>query len=118
MMPSVERATVVMHGVTRNVEDALARLRAVADEASVELFRDGEGDEEREAEERPDIAVALGGDGTMLRALTRFLGGEVPVIGVNFGRVGFLAAIPAAELERGLLRVFAGEYQVLSLPTL
>ena len=60
----------------------------------------------------------LGGDGTMLRALTRFLGTGVPVIGVNFGRVGFLAAIPGAELESGLARVFAGDYAVESLPTL
>jgi len=42
----------------------------------------------------------------------------VPVLGVNFGRVGFLTAIGADELERGLARVFAGEYRVLSLPTL
>ena len=65
-----------------------------------------------------DIAVVLGGDGTMLRALNRFLGTGVPVIGVNFGRVGFLASIPRDELEAGLARVFAGEYRVEELPTL
>ena len=41
----------------------------------------------------PDIAVVLGGDGTMLRALGRFLDVGLPVIGVNFGRVGFLTSI-------------------------
>jgi NAD+ kinase len=40
------------------------------------------------------------------------------VIGVNFGRVGFLASIPADALEDGLRRVFAGEYVVYELPTL
>ena len=65
-----------------------------------------------------DIAVVLGGDGTMLRALNRFLGTEVPVIGVNFGRVGFLSSIPRDDLEAGLARVFAGEYRVEELPTL
>ena len=54
----------------------------------------------------------------MLRALNRFLGTGVPVIGVNFGRVGFLSSIPRDELETGLARVFAGEYQVEELPTL
>ena len=68
--------------------------------------------------EAADIAIVLGGDGTMLRALARFLGTAVPVIGVNFGRVGFLSAIPRAELEAGLARVFAGEYEVIELPTL
>jgi NAD+ kinase len=41
----------------------------------------------------------------------------VPVIGVNFGRVGFLAAIAAEGLETGIARVFAGEYEVAELPT-
>ncbi len=42
----------------------------------------------------------------------------MPVFGVNFGRVGFLTAIPADELEAGLRRVFAGDYRVIELPTL
>ena len=42
---------------------------------------------------------------------TRFLGTGVPVIGVNFGRVGFLTAIAPDELEDGLERVFAGDYR-------
>ena len=67
---------------------------------------------------RPDVAIVLGGDGTMLRALTRFLGTGVPVIGVNYGRVGFLTTIRADRLEDGARRVFAGEYQVVELSTL
>ncbi|HUK44087.1 MAG TPA: NAD(+)/NADH kinase [Gaiellaceae bacterium] len=113
-MTPVSRATVVTHGVTRNVDEAAARLEAVAREAGVELL-DGVGSE---GEPIPELAVVLGGDGTMLRALTRFLGSGVPVIGANFGRVGFLTAIPGAELESGIARVFAGEYTVVSLPTL
>jgi NAD+ kinase len=62
--------------------------------------------------------VALGGDGTMLRTLAQLLGSDVPVIGVNFGRVGFLASIRPEELERNLERVLAGEYVVVELSTL
>ena len=40
------------------------------------------------------------------------------MIGVNFGRVGFLSSIPRSDLEPGLARVFAGEYSVVELPTL
>ncbi|MGH3050662.1 MAG: NAD(+)/NADH kinase, partial [Gaiellaceae bacterium] len=65
-----------------------------------------------------DLAVVLGGDGTMLRGLTRFLGTDVPVLGVNFGRVGFLASVEPDRLEEDLRRVFAGEYAVLEQPTL
>ncbi len=113
-MRPVERATVVTHGVTRNVDEAAGRLRAVAEECGVELsFESGE-----EPGPAPDLAIVLGGDGTMLRALARFLDTGVPVLGVNFGRVGFLAGIPPDELEHGLRRAFAGEYAVQSLPTL
>jgi len=109
-MRPVERATVVTHGVTKNVDEAVARLRAVAERAEVELV---------DADAAPtDLAVCLACDGTMLRALTRFLDTGVPVIGANFGRVGFLTAIPADQLEAGIERVFAGEYAVVSLPTL
>ena len=106
-MPRVERASVAT--IDRDgVDEAVARLRAVADACGVELT---DGDD-------ADIALVLGGDGTMLRALARFLGTGVPVVGVNYGRVGFLTAIPADDLEDGLRRVFAGDYRTIELSTL
>ena len=108
----VRRAVVLTHGKPQAIGSALARLATVAREADVELVDD------EAAGDDVDLAVVLGGDGTMLRALTRFLGAGVPVIGVNFGRVGFLSSIPRRELESGLGRVFAGEYKVVELPTL
>ena len=104
---AVKRAAVVTHGKPQTIGPALARLATVAREAGVEL-RMGQEEAERHGLEPTDgdgtdvdIAVVLGGDGTMLRALSRFLGTEVPVIGVNFGRVGFLSSIPRDELEAG-----------------
>ncbi len=54
----------------------------------------------------------------MLRALRRFLGTGIPVVGVNFGRVGFLTSVRREDLATGLTRAFAGEYLVVELPTL
>jgi NAD+ kinase len=65
-----------------------------------------------------DLAIVLGGDGTMLRAFHRFLDTGVPVLGVNFGSVGFLTSIKRDAYERELPRVFAGEYHVFELATL
>jgi NAD+ kinase len=109
-MPSVERAAVVTHGGD-GTGDALVRLRAVAASCSVELV------EREDDTATPDIAIVLGGDGTMLRALARFLGSGVPVLGVNYGRVGFLTAIQADELETGLARAFAGDFKTIELST-
>jgi NAD+ kinase len=121
---AVKRAAVVTHGKPQTIGPALARLSTVAREAGVELLL---GEEEAEKHGLAsdngdaadvDIAIVLGGDGTMLRALARFLGTGVPVIGVNFGRVGFLSSIERNDLESGLARVFAGDYRLEELPTL
>ena len=60
----------------------------------------------------------LGGDGTILRALREFAGTEVPVFGINFGTVGFLAAAERDNLEDTLRRAFNGEFDVMELPGL
>jgi NAD+ kinase len=118
----IERAAVVTHGKPQAIGSALARLATVAREAGVELAMPVDEAEKHgvaPAEESSvDIVVVLGGDGTMLRALSRYLGTGVPVIGVNFGRVGFLASIERNELEAGIARVFAGDYRTEELPTL
>ena len=120
----VRRAAVVTHGKPERIGPALGRLEALAGDYGVELLFP---EEEREkhhlasADGDPksaDLAVVLGGDGTMLRALQRFLGTGVPVIGVNFGRVGFLASMRPEELDDGLARAFAGDFVVVELPTL
>jgi NAD+ kinase len=121
---AVRRAAVITHGKPPTIGPALERLEKVAREAGVELLLpDEEVEKHGVGEPEPDlnvadIAVVLGGDGTMLRALQRFLGADVPVIGVNFGRVGFLASIHPNELESGLARVFSGDFRVVQLTTL
>ena len=99
----------ITHGVPKLVEPALERVRVLAARLGIELVEVGDD---------PEIAIVLGGDGTMLRALTRFLGTHVPVLGVNYGRVGFLTAVEPESLERDLERVFGGEYLVVALPTI
>jgi NAD+ kinase len=108
-MPRVKRVAVLTHGKPERVGDALRRFEEVARTAGVEIAEDGE---------HPDLVVVLGGDGTMLRALKSSLARHVPVLGVNFGRVGFLTVLDANDLESGLTRAFAGEYEVVELPTL
>jgi NAD+ kinase len=115
---------VITHGKPQTIGPALERLEKVAREAGVELLlpdeeveKHGVGEPEQDLSSA-DIAVVLGGDGTMLRALQRFLGSDIPVVGVNFGRVGFLASVQANELESGLARVFSGNFRVVQLATL
>ena len=60
---------------------------------------------------RSDIVVAMGGDGTILRA-ARIVGSTCkPILGVNLGRLGFLAGAAPEELEQSLDRLQSGDYE-------
>jgi NAD+ kinase len=104
----VEAVAIVAHARV-DVTTAIGQVREVAARAGVEVV---------DEPEWAQLTVAVGGDGTILRTLARLLGTSVPVIGVNFGRVGFLASIAPERLEADLARVFAGEYRVVEQPTL
>ena len=103
-------AALFTHGRPERIGDAESRVQELAAAAEVELVALGEGS--------PDLVVALGGDGTMLRALRATLGAATPVFGVNFGRMGFLTSAEGEKLEEALHRVFAGEYRTVELCTL
>lgn len=59
-------------------------------------------------ERTPDLVVVLGGDGSVLTAAQLFHDDPVPTIGVNFGRVGFLASLEGGAWRDGLAQVLAG----------
>ncbi len=65
-----------------------------------------------------DLVVALGGDGTLLRALGMVLTEQVPALGVNAGRLGFLAEVEPGGLGDALDAVWAGQYRVERRTTL
>jgi NAD+ kinase len=104
----VSTVAIVTHGRI-DVQHAVERVRALAASAGVQIV---------EGPAEADLVVVLGGDGTILRTLAKLLGQGIPVIGVNYGRVGFLASLAPDELETGLRRVFAGDYDAIELPTL
>lgn len=62
--------------------------------------------------DQADVVLVLGGDGTMLKAAELVRGRPVPVFGVNFGHVGFLAEADPASLQEVVRRLVAGDYEV------
>ena len=59
-----------------------------------------------------DLAVSLGGDGTMLRAVDRVANDDVPVLGVNLGTLGYLTQVEPDQLRQALTGFLAGEHTV------
>jgi len=62
--------------------------------------------------DRADLLVSLGGDGTMLRAMRLGFDRRIPVLGVNLGRLGFLAEIDIPELDASLSMIDSHEFTV------
>lgn len=65
-----------------------------------------------------DAVITLGGDGTLLRGARLVDGRQIPILGVNFGRLGFLTSCSAEDMEDALGRLARGEYVCESRMTL
>ena len=61
-----------------------------------------------------DVAIVLGGDGAILRAARQMGYGQVPVLGINFGKLGFLAEFSVEEAHAYLKFLGQGDYRVTS----
>jgi len=67
--------------------------------------------ERTELATRCDLAIVVGGDGTLLNASRILAGANVPVLGVNLGRLGFLVDVSPDEMCERLNEILAGEYE-------
>jgi NAD+ kinase len=65
-----------------------------------------------------DLAVVLGGDGTILTALRECAARDVPVFGINYGAIGFLSTVDHGELQDGIRRILTGDFETLAVPAL
>ena len=59
-----------------------------------------------------DLLISIGGDGTILRAITYVKDLNIPIVGINTGRLGFLATIPMNTVEKALDEIFEGNYRI------
>jgi NAD+ kinase len=127
-MNSIRTATVLSHRRPTETATAIAQLRELArsagavlrfDSAETRKHRLEPADElalEAQVASDVDMCFALGGDGTILTALRSYAATDVPVFGVNFGEIGFLATVDRDEAAEGFERAFNGDFDVLKLP--
>lgn len=59
-----------------------------------------------------DFVLSMGGDGTFLKAAGRVGDKHIPIIGINMGRLGFLADVSASEIESSIHAIYRGDYAV------
>ena len=113
----VERVLVLADRGKADVEDLVQRMEPFLQERCAEVTIEGDlrGWCKRAAkggapplERAPDLVIVLGGDGSILAAVHAFGKAPIPILGVNFGRVGFLASVPAADWKASLEDVLSG----------
>jgi NAD+ kinase len=108
-----------LQALIRAARTAGMELRFSADETRKHRLEPAEGIVTDHAwDDEVDLCVVLGGDGSILTALRRYAGRQVPVFAVNFGELGFLATIEPEDVDEGFRRAFAGDFEVLALPAL
>ena len=61
---------------------------------------------------KADFAVSMGGDGTLLKTASRVRDKQIPILGVNMGRLGFLADVSAKDIEETFDAIYRGNYSV------
>lgn len=103
--------------VTEPAQQVLSHLRQrgitvlVATSADAERELDGATHvDEREIAAKADLVVAIGGDGTMLHAARNVAAREVPLVGINRGRLGFLTDVSPEHMQDALDAILAGDY--------
>jgi NAD+ kinase len=122
--------TVLTHQYPQETSEAIRRLIEYATGAGVEVRvpeheaakhnlepRDGVS-LGTDADGDTDLAIVLGGDGTILTALRMFAGQKAPVFAINYGAIGFLSTIDHGGLEDGMRRALDGDYELLPMPAL
>ena len=61
--------------------------------------------------ETVELAIVIGGDGTLLQIASRCAQNSIPTLGINLGKVGFLTEIETADIEKALEKVISGNYK-------
>lgn len=103
-----------------NIGDTVAEIRALLERNDLKVLLgsttstaiDGERIDDQHLGEAIDLAIVVGGDGTMLSAARNLAEHNVPAIGVNIGRLGFLADIAMHNLESSICAILRGEYHI------
>ena len=102
-MASFRRIALIGKLHSREVETSLRELREFLQSRGCEVAKEGKG---------ADLAIVIGGDGTMLAAARELVPLGVPLVGINQGRVGFMTDIGHDDTRSGVCAILEGRYVV------
>jgi NAD+ kinase len=108
------RIALVMHPERPLAREVASQVRLFLENLGHEVIEDAsiDGPDPDHFDESLDLAIALGGDGTMLRTAHAAVAASIPVLGVNLGALGYLTEVEPSAVETALERVLAGDYSI------
>jgi NAD+ kinase len=116
---SPQETTAIIERLAEQAAGAGVTLRLDEEETRKHGLKAGPGIEvNAPVKDRVELCLVLGGDGTILRALQRYAATGVPVFGINFGEIGFLATVEPEDLDDGIRRALSGDFELLQLPAI
>ena len=127
-MKEPRRITLFTHQYPDQTGECVERLVAAASERGVDVLVPAGEVEKHGLKEQDglhlgadvadptDLALVLGGDGSILTALRAYSGRGVPVFALNYGAIGFLATVEPHSIDEALACAFDGRFELLELP--
>lgn len=123
MSQKIERAGIIVKPHAPSIEKILSELvgflekkdiRCLLEDVAARKIRREDGLPREEVPARVDLVIVLGGDGTLLSIAHLAAIENVPVLGVNLGRLGFLTEVPVDEMYVTLESLLAGDKRIIS----
>jgi len=114
MMPPIKSAAVLLHPKIPRSQQIADEVCAALDNCTLQVSRGSVWDvaQLHELMPRVDVAITLGGDGSILRAARVAAVYGTPVLGVNLGKLGFLAEIEPADVSARIPPLVRGDYWI------
>ena len=112
----------IVHSASRNFKEALDLCIKTANKENIDVKNilpvNEKGIDKVVSKKESDLILVIGGDGTMIRTVANLIDHEIPLLGINIGKLGFLTDLNVDSISKVLPEVFSGKYQLEERPSL
>ena len=112
----------IVHSASRNFKEALDLCIETAKKENIDvknILPVNEKDIDKVVSKKEsNLILVIGGDGTMIRTVANLIDHEIPLLGINIGKLGFLTDLNVDSISKVLPEVFSGKYQLEERPSL
>ena len=112
----------IVHSASRNFKEALDLCIETAKKENIDVKNilpvNEKGIDKVVSKKESDLILVIGGDGTMIRTVANLIDHEIPLLGINIGKLGFLTDLNVDSISKVLPEVFSGKYHLEERPSL